>query len=67
MKNGITVKVGGKQVAGLAGSYGECDAKAPLCIIGSKGYLEISVNCGKAAEFFNARKGDKVRVVRNTF
>ena len=65
MTYGITVSICGKQISGLAGSYGECEPNEALGIIGSKGYLEISVNCGNAAKFFNARKGDPVRVVRN--
>lgn len=65
MKDGMAIELGGKQITGFAESYGECAPKTPLGIIGSRGYLEISVNCGNAAKFFNIREGGKVRVVRN--
>jgi len=33
-----------------------------LALIGSRGYLEIAVNMGNAAQKLGVRKGDSVRV-----
>jgi len=55
-------RVGSKKVVGLAGSYQECEVQAPLAIIGSSGYLELSVNRGSAKQYFSAEKGDLVSV-----
>ncbi|MDP2845222.1 MAG: SAM-dependent chlorinase/fluorinase, partial [Candidatus Methanoperedens sp.] len=41
-------------------SYGFCSEGEPLALIGSHGYLEIAVNRGSAAEFFNKKQGDKI-------
>jgi S-adenosyl-L-methionine hydrolase (adenosine-forming) len=41
-------------------SYGFCKAGEPLALIGSHGYLEIAVNQGNAAAYFNKKQGDKI-------
>jgi len=46
----------------LCKAYSEVDAQQPLVIIGSHNFLEISVNQGNAAENFQTRVGDKVRL-----
>jgi S-adenosylmethionine hydrolase len=43
-------------------AYGEAPPQEPLALIGSHGYLEISVNQGSAAEKFKAKPSDKVVV-----
>lgn len=40
--------------------YGSCGEGEPLMVIGSHGYLEIAVNKGNAAFFFNKKQGDVV-------
>jgi S-adenosylmethionine hydrolase len=45
-------------------TYGETKLKQPLALIGSHGYLEISVNQGNAAELFKAKIGDKIRFTK---
>ncbi len=41
-------------------AYGFCKKGEPLALIGSHGYLEIAVNQGSAAEFFDKKQGDKI-------
>jgi S-adenosyl-L-methionine hydrolase (adenosine-forming) len=41
-------------------SYGFCKAGEPLALIGSHGYLEIAVNQGNAAAYFNKKQGDEI-------
>lgn len=43
-------------------SYGFCEIGEPLALIGSHGYLEIAVNRGNAALFFNKKQGDEIIV-----
>ncbi|MBC7129645.1 SAM-dependent chlorinase/fluorinase [Candidatus Bathyarchaeota archaeon] len=48
----------------LCKAYAEVELHKPLAIIGSHGFLEISVNQGNAAEIFNVKAGDKVTLYR---
>jgi S-adenosylmethionine hydrolase len=41
-------------------SYGFCKEGEPLALIGSHGYLEIAVNQGNAAAYFNKKQGDDI-------
>jgi len=41
-------------------SYGFCNEGEPLALIGSHGYLEIAVNQGNAARFFDKKIGDEI-------
>ena len=53
--------IGDGAVLGLSKSYNSVKLKKPLAIIGSRGCLEIAVNCGSAKDFFNASKYDKIK------
>ena len=57
----LEIRIGQNRVMGLSDSYASADPKAPLAIIGSKGYLELAVNGGCAKRYFMAEKGDTVR------
>ncbi|MFQ6074156.1 MAG: S-adenosyl-l-methionine hydroxide adenosyltransferase family protein [Candidatus Bathyarchaeia archaeon] len=46
----------------LCTAYGEVKAKQPLAIIGSHGFLEISVNLGNAAKRFRVETGETVQL-----
>lgn len=41
-------------------SYGFCRKGEPLALLGSHGFLEIAVNRGNAAQFFNKKPGDEI-------
>lgn len=47
-------------------SYGFCKKGEPLALIGSHGFLEIAVNWGNAALFFNKKPVDEVLVRKIT-
>ena len=49
---GISVSVGGKQVAGISESYSSVEPGEILAVGGSCGYIEISVNQGRACDIF---------------
>ncbi len=58
----LTIKIGSHVIHGLSETYGDVQSDTPLALIGSRGYLEIAVNCGNAARMLKARRGDTVRV-----
>jgi S-adenosylmethionine hydrolase len=58
----LKIKIRSHVIHGLSDTYGDVRAKTPLALIGSRGYLEIAVNCGNAARMLKARQGDTVRV-----
>ncbi|MFQ5825194.1 MAG: SAM hydroxide adenosyltransferase [bacterium] len=45
---------------GLVGSYTQGNLQKPIALIGSSGFLEISVNLGNAKETLNGSEGDEV-------
>jgi len=62
----IVVDIKGKRVAGISEIYQSVAQGAPLALIGSGGMLEISVNGGSAGAYFNASRGDKIRLYCET-
>jgi S-adenosylmethionine hydrolase len=52
------------RIFGLSESYAGVKPHQPLALIGSRGYLEISVNCGNAETFFSAGKRHRITVRR---
>ena len=59
-KQAITVEVGGHSVSGLSRTYEEGDGL--LALIGSSGYLEISLKRGNASTFLDAEVGGEVKI-----
>jgi len=60
------VKIGKIFIKGLSNSYQSVPEKKALMIIGSRGYLEIAVNCGNADQILGVRKGDPVAITLAT-
>lgn len=58
----IDIHIGTSKISGVSQSYCDVGAGAPLSLIGSRGCLELAVNCGSAARFFHAVKKDLVRI-----
>ncbi len=56
----ITVNIGNQQINGLSKFYAEKEGLA--AIIGSSGYLEISLRNSNAATFLKAKVGDEIKV-----
>ena len=59
----VTVAVGKHRIKGITQFYAE--SKGLAAIIGSSGYLEISLKDGNAAEFLGAKVGHEVKVGKN--
>jgi S-adenosylmethionine hydrolase len=57
----IIVQAGGKYIEGLSRYYDE--GEGLMAIIGSSGYLEISLKNGRASEFLSMTLGDEITVV----
>jgi S-adenosylmethionine hydrolase len=56
----VTVFIGRQHIDGISQFYTEKEGLA--AIIGSSGYLEISLKNGNAAAFLKARVGDKIKI-----
>ena len=54
----VTIEVGGRLISGLSGTYAE--GRGLLALIGSSGYLEISLKGGDASSLLDARVGSEV-------
>lgn len=61
----ITVLVAGTIIKGLSRYYAETAYGKLLCLIDSRGYLEIARNCGNAAVLLQCKVSDKVTVQSN--
>ena len=59
-KQAITIMVGNQLVHGLSRTYAE--GRGLLALIGSSGYLEVSLKGGNAGAFLDAKVGDEVRI-----
>jgi hypothetical protein len=57
------IKIRSITINGLSETYGGVRSNTPLALIGSRGYLEIAINEGNAAQFLKAKKKDPVRVL----
>lgn len=58
----LEIQIGACKIRGLSESYDSTPAGQPLAIIGSRGLLEISVNCGHAGQYFGVEKRAPVRI-----
>lgn len=58
----ITVQLAKNYIYGIATTYQAGAEGMPLAIVGSRGLLEISVNCGNAHDMLGAGNGDVVKV-----
>jgi S-adenosylmethionine hydrolase len=60
VKQAITIEVGNQLISGLSRTYAE--GKGLLALIGSSGYLEVSLKGGSACALLNAEVGNEVRM-----
>jgi S-adenosylmethionine hydrolase len=56
----MTTMIGNHSISGLSHTYAE--GRGLLTLIGSSGYLEVSLKGGNASTFLNAKIGDEVRI-----
>ncbi|MBF0449492.1 MAG: SAM-dependent chlorinase/fluorinase [Candidatus Magnetomorum sp.] len=54
-----------KRIAGIVGHYGQCKKGELLAILGSKGFLEISINCGNASQEIAVEIGCQICITKN--
>ncbi len=59
-KRTITIEVGNQLISGLSRTYAE--GRGLLALIGSSGYLEVSLKEGSACAFLHAEVGNEVRI-----
>ena len=57
----ITIEVGGRRVQGMSDYYAQ--GEGIMAVVGSSGYLEISLRDGSACDFLGVEVGDEVRVI----
>ncbi len=55
-----TIELKGYSIHGIACTY--ADGTGPVALLGSSGYLEISIGNGSAASFFKAEEGDEIKI-----
>jgi len=65
VKKNIQGKINNHEFIGLAENYTENESNKLFAIIGSHGFLELSVSRGSAAKLTNAKVGDEVEVIFN--
>ncbi len=58
----IHITIGSLTIRGMAKTYADVSSEEPLALIGSRGYLEIALNCANAQKQLKARRGDRVRI-----
>ena len=58
--------IGKKKIVGLSKTYTDAKQGEPLVLIGSTGFLEVSVNQGNAQKYFKVDKGNKVIIKGNS-
>lgn len=56
----LQIKTRATVIDGLSETYANAPADTPVALIGSRGYIEIAINQGHAANRLNAAKGDEV-------
>ena len=56
----VAITMGRKRINGICESYTDVGENEALAIFGSSGYLEISINQGRARDVLNLKKGDKL-------
>jgi S-adenosylmethionine hydrolase len=60
--NAATLRVDDHSIAAIRHTYSDVEPGAELALVGSSGYLELSVNGGSFAERFGANIGDSVEL-----
>jgi S-adenosylmethionine hydrolase len=59
----FVIRAGTKSIKGLRKGYWEGKKGVPMGLIGSAGFLEISVREGNAQKTLKIKRGDKIKVV----
>jgi hypothetical protein len=57
----ITIEVGGRRIQGMSDYYAQ--GEGIMAVVGSSGYLEISLRDGSACDFLGVEVADEIRVI----
>lgn len=57
----VVIEVGGQRIQGISDYYAQ--KEGVMAVVGSSGYLEISLRDGSARDFLGIGEGDEVRVI----
>ena len=57
----IVIEVGGQRIQGISDYYAQ--KEGVMAVVGSSGYLEISLRDGSARDFLGIGEGDEIRVI----
>jgi S-adenosylmethionine hydrolase len=64
VKGEVSVEIAGNNLKlKFCKAYGETKPQEPVILIGSHGFLEISINQGNAAKRFETKAGDKIKLL----
>ena len=58
----MRIKIRSNVIEGLSETYASGEPNRPMALIGSRGYLEIAINRGSAAQHLNVGRGENVWV-----
>jgi S-adenosylmethionine hydrolase len=58
------ISIGELNSGTMSGTYARVSRGQPLPVTGSRGYVEIAVNCGSAADYFGAAYNDEILVLK---
>ncbi len=58
----IVVHIGSTPIANFVKSYSEADPDQLIALVGSRGFVEISVNMGNAAKYLSVSKGAPIEI-----
>jgi len=58
--DGIQIHLKGRVISGICSTYANAEKGETLAVINSRGYLEISQNCGNASLTTGAEEGDRI-------
>jgi S-adenosylmethionine hydrolase len=57
----VAIEVGGQRIQGISDYYAQ--KEGVMAVVGSSGYLEISLRDGSARDFLGIEEGDEIRVI----
>jgi S-adenosylmethionine hydrolase len=57
----VVIEVGGRRVQGISDYYAQ--GEGIMAVVGSSGYLEVSLRDGSACDFLDVGLGDEIRVI----
>lgn len=65
-RTSLILSLNGKEVHGIDTTFENAQPGAPVALLGSRKLLEIAVNQGSAAQFFNAHIEDEISLIRRS-